>query len=398
MCWGSEEQCQCGCRGWCTLYPLLRAWVADLKGLESGDVRYAVLDVMGDWPAFLQIFGLRYWSHAQHPCPLCRVNQIEMCKFNISGWTVDSMPFASYETDDYKADLQNFVKACGSQKCHGRYTTLLIYLSFSFESLYPEGCHHWIQNAPIWDLPEVGLQEKTPGTCPQWWRPCTRAEERPPPDADPGLVGCGTVWIHGTSLRDFLVDRAREWSIGAWLPPTGIGWGWPRNMEPWYSTFLAFGPPAVVGQPCIELLLGFRPMGTFFCWFGCCRKTEIESVCNQIWTLSILPGPEKRPAVGREVLWSFLDRFYFFPSIHDKKLCLDKWTKQRCNLLMCESYHLRFGIWLWLCLGQLTAPVSMRRLQKVMASHSSSGICWKCTCQVSSRNYQLTRLGEVNIF
>ena len=278
------------------------------------------------------------------------------------------------------------------------WSTLLIYLSFSFESLYPEGCHHWIQNVPIWDLPEVGLQEKTPGTCPQWWRPCTRAEERPPPDADPGLVGCGTVWIHGTSLRDFLVDRAREWSIGAWLPPTGIGWGWPRNMEPWYSTFLAFGPPAVVGQPCIELLLGFRPMGTFFCWFGCCRKTEIESVCNQIWTLSILPGPEKRPAVGREVLWSFLDRFYFFPSIHDKKLCLDKWTKQRCNLLMCESYHLRFGIWLWLCLGQLTAPVSMRRLQKVMASHSSSGICWKCTCQVSSRNYQLTRLGEVNIF
>ena len=104
--------------------------MADLKGLESGDVRYAVLDVMGDWPAFLQVFGLRYWSHAQHPCPLCRVDQTEMCKFNISGWTVDSMPFASYGTDDYKADLQNFVKACGSQdtqNCHRRVNPLELF-------------------------------------------------------------------------------------------------------------------------------------------------------------------------------------------------------------------------------------------------------------------------------
>ncbi|CAK9016517.1 unnamed protein product [Durusdinium trenchii] len=30
----SEEMCQCGCRGWCSLYPLLLRWTTDLKGLE----------------------------------------------------------------------------------------------------------------------------------------------------------------------------------------------------------------------------------------------------------------------------------------------------------------------------------------------------------------------------
>ena len=40
------------------------------------------------------------------------------------------MPFASYGTDDYKADLQNFVKACGSQdtqNCHRRVNPLELF-------------------------------------------------------------------------------------------------------------------------------------------------------------------------------------------------------------------------------------------------------------------------------
>ena len=62
-----------------TLFPLLLAWVEDLKAMESGSkIRVAVLDIQGDWPAFLQVFGLRYWSHNDHPCPLCRINQTQL--------------------------------------------------------------------------------------------------------------------------------------------------------------------------------------------------------------------------------------------------------------------------------------------------------------------------------
>lgn len=108
---GSEEMCQCGCRGWCSLYPLLLEWVSDLKRLESGPVRYAVVDIQGDWPAFLQVFGLRYWSHNLHPCPLCRIDQKQLKELHLDSWTLDSMPFDSYGTNDYKNDVRNFVQA-----------------------------------------------------------------------------------------------------------------------------------------------------------------------------------------------------------------------------------------------------------------------------------------------
>ena len=102
--------CQCGCRGWCSLYPLLDAWARDLKALETGSIRYAVMDIQGDWPAFLQIFGLRYWSHNLHPCPLCRITQNQLGELRLSDFTLDSMPFQAYRTEDYHQDLARYVQ------------------------------------------------------------------------------------------------------------------------------------------------------------------------------------------------------------------------------------------------------------------------------------------------
>ena len=107
--------CQCGCRGWCTLYPLLLAWSDDLQRLQHGDVAYAVLDIQGDWPAFLQVFGLRYWSHKVHPCPLCRINQNEIQQTCIEAATLDSLPFHAYYTTDYKHDLDQAVTVSGDE-------------------------------------------------------------------------------------------------------------------------------------------------------------------------------------------------------------------------------------------------------------------------------------------
>ena len=109
---GSDEMCQCGCRGWCSLHPLLEAWVSDLQALETAPlVRYAVLDIQGDWPAFLQVFGLRYWSHNTHPCPLCRIDQNQLQELTLNHTTVDSMPFEQYTTSDYLQDLDQSVNA-----------------------------------------------------------------------------------------------------------------------------------------------------------------------------------------------------------------------------------------------------------------------------------------------
>ena len=117
---GSDEMCQCGCRGWCSLYPLLEAWVSDLQALETApSVRYAVLDIQGDWPAFLQVFGLRYWSHYTHPCPLCRINQAQLQELDLNNTTVDSMPFEQYTTCDYLQDLDRSIQAPWiPAKCH----------------------------------------------------------------------------------------------------------------------------------------------------------------------------------------------------------------------------------------------------------------------------------------
>lgn len=112
---GSDEMCKCGCRGWCTLYPLLRAWVDDLKKLETGPVRYAVIDIQGDWPAFLQIFGGRYWSHNTHPCPLCRITQAEIGELRVNDITLDSMPWEFYTTNDYRLDVIHSTQAARLQ-------------------------------------------------------------------------------------------------------------------------------------------------------------------------------------------------------------------------------------------------------------------------------------------
>ena len=111
---GSDDMCKCGCRGWDTLYPLLLAWVKDLQYLEAGSkLRCAVLDIQDDWPAFLQFFWMRYWSHKTHPCPLCRIIQSEIQQLNLDAITLDSMPYAAYSSNDYLKDVEQSVKASG---------------------------------------------------------------------------------------------------------------------------------------------------------------------------------------------------------------------------------------------------------------------------------------------
>ncbi|CAE7222610.1 unnamed protein product [Symbiodinium sp. CCMP2592] len=69
-----SELCSCGCRGWCSVFPLLEHFRCDMSR-EHTDIRPAILDFKADWPALVEICGLRTWSHNLHPCPCCKVDK-----------------------------------------------------------------------------------------------------------------------------------------------------------------------------------------------------------------------------------------------------------------------------------------------------------------------------------
>ena len=73
-------------------------------------VRYAVLDIQTDWPAWLEVSGTRFWSHGKYPCPLCMINQEELCEPHAEGVTVASMPHKLFTHDMYEASLRESTK------------------------------------------------------------------------------------------------------------------------------------------------------------------------------------------------------------------------------------------------------------------------------------------------
>ncbi|CAE7583635.1 unnamed protein product [Symbiodinium microadriaticum] len=101
--------CRCGCRGWCSLFPLVDAWVKDLHELQSSN-QCAVLDIQCDWPAYLEITGGRFWNHTDHPCPLCRISQAEMNPETVPGITLDDLGHELYTVEDYNNDIDKFTK------------------------------------------------------------------------------------------------------------------------------------------------------------------------------------------------------------------------------------------------------------------------------------------------
>ena len=110
---GSEDMCRCGCRGWCSIYPLLDAWVQDLDKLQTA-MKCAVMDIQCDWPAYLEIAGARFWNHSIHPCPLCNMSQDDMNPDILENITLDNLGFELYSDEQYKTDIDSFTKV--SQK------------------------------------------------------------------------------------------------------------------------------------------------------------------------------------------------------------------------------------------------------------------------------------------
>ena len=101
-----SNMCKCGCRGWCTLYPVLYFLHCSIMALSVGkfwDYRHdnqpwidgvddfrnsvaglemallgALVQIKNDWMEYSTTFGLPTWSSLFAPCPLCDAEQHEL--------------------------------------------------------------------------------------------------------------------------------------------------------------------------------------------------------------------------------------------------------------------------------------------------------------------------------
>ena len=56
-----SDLCACGCRGWCSVYPLVLELGLNLRHGAVDGFRVACLMTKGDWPAYTDIAGVRQW-------------------------------------------------------------------------------------------------------------------------------------------------------------------------------------------------------------------------------------------------------------------------------------------------------------------------------------------------
>ena len=64
---GKDEMCKCGCRGWCSIWVVLYTLAQNLETFSRVQFGvpfiFALMDIKGDWPGWLELIGLRHWNH-----------------------------------------------------------------------------------------------------------------------------------------------------------------------------------------------------------------------------------------------------------------------------------------------------------------------------------------------
>ena len=112
-----SDFCKCGCRGWCTLYPLLLRWSEDMNAGGDGvfldparqeerlEIRLVVHGSRADWPALCQMAAVRTWGHNLSPCFACDLNKVQMRSTPLHECSLDIAPWNPYTRQDYDADL-----------------------------------------------------------------------------------------------------------------------------------------------------------------------------------------------------------------------------------------------------------------------------------------------------
>ena len=119
--------CKCGCRGWCTFWPIFqfihwnleamargvcpakRADGEDFRACEKGlrekagepmPMKYACIHLQGDWMEFCERLALPSWQSAMRPCFFC--NCFGENRDEIAGLSPVSMPWLANEDQDFE--------------------------------------------------------------------------------------------------------------------------------------------------------------------------------------------------------------------------------------------------------------------------------------------------------
>ena len=100
------------------MWPLLEHFRADVSRHHEG-FRIAILDFKADWPAVVEVAGLRTWSHSLHCCPCCMAPKSQLN--NLSGFSLKTSPFPVFDDNSYRALLADTFKDITFSVCHRCY-------------------------------------------------------------------------------------------------------------------------------------------------------------------------------------------------------------------------------------------------------------------------------------
>jgi hypothetical protein len=123
-----KDMCRCGCRGWCSLYPIFAFLHWSFQALASGfypmaqcngdawddsdperrhlagkalTFRAAVVQVKGDWAEYAHSLGFPTWKHTDYPCIWCRCERDTL--YDFSDMRPGELPWDSQGAADYEA-------------------------------------------------------------------------------------------------------------------------------------------------------------------------------------------------------------------------------------------------------------------------------------------------------
>ena len=171
------ELCQCGCKGWCSLWPLWQFLRWSVEALAAGrhptsrhdgtpwqasdsaravvggstfPWRAALVWVKGDWAALTTDWGFPTWQSNTHPCLLCHTTRA--CMHQLEGFSPVSMPFPETTQDEYEAAC----RACEVEVLVPDQATLEELRASLEEDRRPSGAHG---RALLRDMPALGLRK-----------------------------------------------------------------------------------------------------------------------------------------------------------------------------------------------------------------------------------------------
>ena len=316
------DLCDCGRRGWCSLFHIhwvlkwdlshgacgVRALVRhDGKPLDDADAALAasaigrqlgfviaVVEIRADWPGFVLPMGLRTCSHKSCPCPFCKTTKSNMN--DLSRLSLHSGPAQHYTNEEYRLEKRARERCVTVTSVEAR---RLVLASLHFEKR-KRG------RALRWDIPELGLLKGDR---------LTPTETFPGPwlfDVAPLPIVC-TFWrfeddsrmVHASPLMDiegvepssYAIDILHTWSLGPvqrftahvfWVLLQSDAWG-VRRLSPW-----------LVADDFQHLNL-LRLRADMFVYYKR-RRTEDPEWCkrgSEVWNLTLkMLGSPARPELN----------------------------------------------------------------------------------------------------